>query len=242
MLHPDHQRLIDELSEWIEPQHLTPSGIEAFKSSLAKSPPYGVYLDNFLKEDIISKITKAVENEAEFIELYLLHSSEERVNQETFWQAAPENRFLYRRYVHEEKEEFRMSKNWIAYKKFCSWVGTLLPRYLELLNENPLKIAFQRTHSHQYRHFLNPHTDTSRGRKLCTILYLSPRWTPQYGGALVLEGVNNGEQKRIEALPNRLVIFYPMENTEHYVERHTEEAKDANRISHVAWFTDAELA
>lgn len=240
MFTPEKENLFEELSKWLQPQHLTDSAIEEFKSALAQTPEYGVCIENFIQEDILERIAIALEEEAEYEEFYKLYSERNRrVDKETFDQTPDEDKFLYRRSISGAKAEYRLSMNWMTYIKFCFFFETLFPRFLELISNYSVKLSAQNTHSHQQKHFLRKHNDFDNGkRRVCSLLYLSPKWTPECGGALVLQGNNDGKEKKIEAIFNRLALFYSEKEIEHFVEPHSTLAKNMCRIVHVAWFND----
>jgi len=131
-----------------------------------------------------------------------------------------------------------MSPNWLTYRFFRKFFKDTMPDYLSTCTNCALQLDGQVTHSHTHEHFLKSHSDEIKGRKICVVFYLSKDWLPEDGGQLVMvrEGGNN---LLIEANYNRLNIFIPSDQTYHYVARHTELARDKNRICHVAWYKEA---
>ena len=61
--------------------------------------------------------------------------------------------------------------------------------------------------------FLRMHTDFNRHEKLLfdrrinTLYYLNKNWRPEYGGELLIQRLGAPQQKGIEPIFNRLVIF-----------------------------------
>lgn len=225
------------INDWLQPQHLSKEAIRHLRNRSASEYIDGVLLDDFLNEEKLDRLYQFVENEAVFASHYKIRNRKEPVSEEVFLSTPEEDRFLSRRRVTGVKENFEMSPNWLTYRFFLEFCKNTLPDYLAISSNCKLRLESQVTHSHAHEHFLKSHSDEVLGRKLCIVFYLSKGWRPEDGGQLVMvrEGGNN---LLIEANYNRLNIFIPSDQTYHYVARHTELARDKNRICHVAWYKE----
>jgi len=234
-------RYFDKLSAWIQPQHLEASCIEALKNRPPQEFVNGIVLDNFMKPEILDRLHLVLSDEALLTNRYQLVFSDDHgsVSEEAFFNAPESSRIAWFLYVSGVKPEYLMSRNWITYLKFLNFYAELFPRFLEAFSGYRLSKDYSSTHAQRYEHFLKKHSDVRGKRRICTVLYLSPDWQPEFGGALHL-CLENGEEKMIDAVHNRLVIFYPGPETVHYVGRHTEQALDKSRDCHVAWYCDVE--
>ena len=86
---------------------------------------------------------------------------------------------------------------------------------------------------------LGPHSDGIKGRRLTFVIYLSPAWRADYGGALHIIGKND-ECSTIEATSNSLVVFDLTMQKSHYVADIRSTAGDQSRLTIGGWFCDPE--
>jgi len=225
----------NQLRKWIQPQHLQSSSITRLKNASTEEFNNGVLLDDFFLEEHIDALQKVIDEEAIYKEHFKLFTEKDPVPKEVFMKAPEEERFLFRRYIHEVKPEYRKSKNWKKYREFQMFYQFIFPSYLKMFADYPLLLDGHFTHSHQDIHYLKPHCDKARKRKVCTVLYLSRGWKPEYGGELHM-ACNSKNEKIIYPQCNRLLLFFPSQTSPHYVARHTEIAKHKTRTCHVAWY------
>jgi len=86
---------------------------------------------------------------------------------------------------------------------------------------------------------LGPHGDRDAGRRLTFVIYLSPTWKADYGGALHIVW-ENGACSKIEATFNSLVVFDLTTQKSHYVTDIRSTAGDRSRLTIGGWFCDPE--
>lgn len=232
---------IETLQKWIQPQHLERSAIDRIRNLPRQALVEGVLLENFFQEDIIDRLQHVIDEECLFNKHFKVFTDETPVPEEVFYQTPEEFRFLYRKYIGGVKPEYRMSLNWLTYVKFREFFKSVFSSYLDEITGYELELQGDFTHTHEFEHYLNKHSDvasTGKGtRRICTVLYLSRDWKPEYGGYLQM-CLQDGSEKSIEAKCNRIVLFFPTPETDHYVTRHTEIARDKTRTCHVAWYRD----
>lgn len=231
---------LEQLSKWIQPQHLEKSVLQYIRNLSRQELVEGILLDDFLHDKIIDRLQHVIDEEAVYQKHFKTYTDEAPVSEEVFYQTPEESRFLYRRHINGVKPEYAMSQNWISYLMFKAFFSDF-SSYLEKITGYELELRNSFTHSHQFEHYLKKHSDvasTKKGeRRVCIVFYLSRDWKTEYGGFLQM-CLANGNEKSIEAKCNRMVLFYPTSETEHYVTRHTEIARDKTRTCHVAWYSD----
>lgn len=226
---------IPELGKWIQAHCLDNATIEHLRGLSMEELNSGVCLDNFLHEEHIDRLQEVIDKEAVYKEHFKLFGSSSPVSREMFLAAPEKERFLYRRYINAALPEYKKSHNWLSYREFQLFFIVHMPAFLGDIFKLKLKVQNQFTHSHQKKHYLKAHNDELDRRKICTVLYLSRDWKREYGGSLHME-CKDGSEKIIEPLCNRLLIFFPYKYSKHFVERHTELAKEKTRTCHVTWY------
>lgn len=231
----------EELKKWIQPQHLEKSALERIRNLPRRNFVEGVVIDDFFHDKLIDRLQYVIDAEAVYRKHFKLFTDDTPVSEEIFYQAPEESRFLYRRIIQGVKPDFRMSGNWLYYLKMLEFYKSAFSSYLDIISGFDLKLQSGLTYSHQFEHYLKKHSDVAstdeNKRQLCTILYLSRDWKPEYGGYLQM-CLQDSKEKSIEAKCNRMVIFIPTQETDHYVTRHTEIARNKTRTCHVAWYRD----
>lgn len=233
----------DALTRWVQPQHLGVQAIEYLKSLSKQELNAGVFLDDFLKEECFTRLQQVVEKEAEFKILCQIYSNKNniQVSEEEFYSYAEKERFYHIHSLCGVKPEYRMSINWLTYLKFLHDYKLGMAVLLGNVIGSPLCSGNNLTHTLRQHNKLETHNDYLPGRRICTILYLSNEWSPQYCANLVMLNKENNELKEINCIdhkPNRLVIFSVDRSTFHYVSAFSELAKDKERSSMVFWFND----
>lgn len=86
--------------------------------------------------------------------------------------------------------------------------------------------------------FLGEHNDKGEDRRIAFIVYLSPEWRAEDGGALVVR-TEEGVTERFAAISNTLVVFDVRGHKRHFIEPVTPGTPDMRRLSIGGWYTDA---
>ena len=230
------------LEGFISPRHLKPQNRERLYGLSEKELTEGVFLESFLHTDLIERLNQLLCHEAEYESGYLSYEENAKgdisvapVSEDKFHNLSEKMQFLFRRRFIGVKPEFRMSPNWLSYLKLVNFYQNELPDYLSPIVGCRLSLQSLQINADQNKHFIKKHSDYTAGRKLCTILYLTPDWKPEYGGALLMHQKDDSVN-RIDALCNRLALFLPKPRSPHSVEAFTELGKDMTRSCLVAWF------
>jgi len=135
------------------------------------------------------------------------------------WRAADEDRRWYTHGVLSDPDpRFRLSPNLFTCLNFRKVLTTpAFKAYVSAVTGLPLGKLLGRTfHRMRVEDILGPHSDEVKGRRLTFIVYLSPTWRADYGGALHVIGKNDACSK-IEATFNSLVVFGLTTQKSHYV-------------------------
>ena len=83
---------------------------------------------------------------------------------------------------------------------------------------------------------VKPHSDRAKGRCCLTfVLYLSPTWKVDYGGAFRIIGEDD-KHLGIEARFNSIVVFDLVSHKKHYVADIRPAARDHARLTLSGWF------
>jgi len=65
----------EALTDWIQPRHLTPAGVDAYRADFENHPVRMLRLTDFLKEDVAAGLGQFLGREANYRSVYRLHPS-----------------------------------------------------------------------------------------------------------------------------------------------------------------------
>ena len=221
----------------IDPRHLGDGAIASYRTSFQDHPSNLVVLSDFLVPELAHRLTEFLTREAEFYTEYGLYSVDDAVDEAT-WESAPEDdRFFRMGKLAGTRPEALMSANAVAYLRFRKvfqdddfrgfWE---LATGLELAASDDFGV-----HAMQAGHYLRPHSDDNKNRRLALVLYLSPEWRPEFGGALVVNDPAGGST-RIEPAYNSVVAFDVLTNTSHLVLPVGPSAGESARLTIGGWY------
>ncbi len=226
----------EDLAAWIQPRHLSASGIDAYRAALANHALRVLRITDFLEPDRAASLGQFLSREASFQPTYGLYS-DYRVSAEV-WRAADEDDRL-RTYgmLSGPDPRFRLSPNLFTFLAFRKTLATsAFKAYMSAVTGLSLgEITGLQAHQMRPRHFLKPHNDRIEGRRIAFIFYLAPDWQTDYGGALHITG-NKGAGSEIEATFNSLAVFDLASHESHYVTAIRDSAGDQARLTVGGWF------
>ncbi|CAN5749980.1 hypothetical protein BH18ACT15_BH18ACT15_13530 [soil metagenome] len=224
------------LRSWIKPQHLTPEALQGYKEQFAGEARLAV-MEDFLVDDVAAKLASFLDSEADFRPEFGLYSVEGAVDEERWRSAAKEDRFFrYGRNVGVSPQH-QFSPNALSYLRF----RTTFPddRFRAFFEEvTGLQLASSDdfgSHKMATDDYMGEHDDDNRNRRLAIVLYLTPEWRPEYGGALKVRDAD-GNARTIQATYNSAAIFDTQAGTMHSVEPVSDKAGDRSRATIGGWY------
>lgn len=225
------------LSSWVQPQHLTPEGLEPAQRAFASHPARIARIENFLVEDVASKLSAFLSGEGRFEKEYGVYSEEGGVSRER-WEAAEEkDRFFRFGKLVGTPPEFAFSPNALTYLQFRKvFQDDRFKGLFEALTGLELG-ASDDFGSHQMGtgDFLKPHDDDNRNRRVAIVIYLSPEWAPDLGGALHMMDSQGGTHT-FSADYNSMVAFDTLAGTTHRVGTIEPAAGQRARLTIGGWY------
>jgi Rps23 Pro-64 3,4-dihydroxylase Tpa1-like proline 4-hydroxylase len=83
--------------------------------------------------------------------------------------------------------------------------------------------------------FLKDHDDENKNRRVAFVMYLTPDWRREFGGALHMAD-RAGQTHLVESMFNTMVVFDVSARSTHHVGRIEEPAGDHARLTFGGWF------
>jgi hypothetical protein len=157
------------------------------------------------------------------------------------WDAAPDDdRFFRFDKLAGIDPDAALEPSTIAYMQFRSWVSEPPFRgFMEALTGVPLGPSDDfGVHRFRRGDFLRDHDDDNRQRRIALVMYLTPGWRSEFGGALAMQHPD-GTVETVEAEYNSMVAFDVAIGSTHHVHAVTDEAGDMARCTFGGWFPDA---
>jgi hypothetical protein len=227
------------LAYLLQSQHLSDSATRSYHDAFEQTPSRFVVIEDFLVPDIAARLSEFLRSEAEFAREYGLYSAEDEPVEEAEWEAADEqDRFFRFGKLVGTPPQFAFSDNSLTYLRFRTAFQSddNLRLFFEAVTGLELAASDDfGSHSMRAGDFLKPHDDNNRNRRLALVLYLSPSWKPEHGGALHIVD-QDGSESVIQATYNSLVAFDTRANTVHYVEPIRDAAGEESRLTIGGWY------
>ncbi|WP_271078526.1 2OG-Fe(II) oxygenase family protein [Aurantiacibacter sp. MUD61] len=238
-----------QLATAINPSYLAPPRIGEIKQALDRDPNRHVVLDDFLLTNHISALNELITRTGEFEPNLKITPGAKRaehlteaqrrstVDRDTFERVAPADRFISQEtYVGAPSATSQtrpartdaLVRSVFASEAFHSLMGELSG--IPVQETLPIKLK-----RHRKGHFLRRHSDSTGGRKLCSVLYVHERWLPEFGGRFELFRPD-GTRYEIDPLPNRLILFDVTIGNEHAVQDLEQVPDDWYRANYSVWF------
>ena len=228
-----------QLADFVDSQHLSPDAVSTYNDAFFCHEMRLLQIDNFLRPDIVQKVSKCLlRGEVEWEQIYgLKHRKPHSVNKETFLEVDDAERFFTFKRCVGVTPEHSDSENAYAYDALCNaFVGQAMCDWVSEVT----RVAIHReatevtTHAYADSDYLRTHSDTDGNRRLAFIVYLTPNWTAEKGGALHMIGHDLAEIP-IQATFNRFVMFDVMAHKAHFIAPITT-AQDTPRVTIGGWF------
>jgi hypothetical protein len=227
----------DALSAWIEPQHLTDDALAGYRAGFTGHPAHMVVLRDLLVESAATRLAAFLADEALYEIEHGLYSRHDGVDAEA-WEAAPqEDRFFRFGKLSGQRPEAMLSDNMLTYLSWRSFVTEPpLRGFFESITGMPLGPSDDfGCHEFRVGDFLLAHDDANRNRRVALVMYLTPAWRAEFGGALSMTAAD-GSVERVEAAFNSMVVFDTLAGSSHHIERIDDSAGDEARRTFGGWF------
>ena len=228
------------LAQFVRPEHLEPAAIDSRRHAFASHPAKMTVIEGFLHEPVAETLGRFLDDGAVFADSYGLYSqAAEHVRADDFEGAAEDDKlFRFGTMVAVDPAQ-GLSDETFTYMQFRRALQSeLFCRYFEAITGLELAVSDDFVpHRMEAGDYLREHDDRGRGRRLAIVTYLSPGWTTDLGGALILVDHHGGEHL-VRAEFNSVVAFATDDHKHHYVERVQEAAGDRARLTIGGWYHD----
>lgn len=226
----------DDLDAWVEPRYLDAGVVEACRAAFERHPARLLVLETFLLDTVAAEISHFLSAGSTYRSTFGLYSVEHTRVPETEWSAAEDTDRLYRfESLAAARPEFRLSPGAVRFVKLrAAFRDGRFTTLFEGVSGLRLGGVLQNVHAMRVGDFLRVHDDEVHNRRAAFVLYLSPDWRPEFGGALRLIDRDKTEW-RVEPRYNSLVLFDVTAGNEHYIEPIEAIAGARARVSFGGW-------
>jgi hypothetical protein len=228
-----------ELEGLIQPQHLTDDAIARYGEAFRSHPAKMTVIDDFLVEPVAEQVSRFLDKDAIFANDYGLYSTgASRVGGDAFVEAEDDDRFYRFRSMVGVDIEAGLSDTTFAYMQVRRSLGSADgSRYFAAISGLDLAAESDdfKPHRMEAGDYLRPHNDANNNRQLAIVIYLSPGWTPEYGGTLVVLDRDGGSHT-VPAAYNSVVMFDVVAHKHHFVETIEEAAGERARLTLGGWY------
>jgi len=227
----------ERLGAWIDARHLDDAALAGYRAAFAADPAKMLMVRDFLRAEVAERLAGFMAHDADFATEYGLRSQETGVGAEA-WEAAPkDDRFFRFGKLRGIKPEAALSDDALSYMRFRTFV-TEQPFHdlFEAMTGLPLGASDDfGLHAFRAGDFLDDHDDANKDRRVALVMYLTPGWQPEFGGALFMEDPG-GNVRRFDAGYNSLAVFDTRAGTTHRVGVVDGDAGDLARHTFGGWF------
>ena len=227
----------DALRRWIQPQHLDAAAIAGYRGSFESHPARLVVVHGFFREDVAERLSRFLLREAEYRPEYGIYSVEGAVPEERYLAADDGDRFFRLHRLAGIPEQHRFSRNALTYLQLRdAFQQPAFESYFEELSGMELGASDDfGVHSMRRGDYLRAHADDNKDRALALVMYLTPEWSPAFGGSLHMVHPDGGET-RVDADYNSIVVFDVLAGTSHSVAPVEASSGDLARVTIGGWY------
>jgi len=221
----------------IDARHLSAEVMASYREAFEEHPSKLVVLHDFLEPDLARRLTAFLTQEAEFFTEHGLYSVDGAVDEATWAAASEDDRFFRMGKLAGTRPDDLLSPNALAYMRFRK---TFQDEHFRGFWETATGLDLAPSddfgvHAMHAGHYLRPHSDDNRNRRLALVLYLSPDWPPEFGGDLVVNHPDGGST-RIAPTYNGIVAFDVLANSSHLVLPVQPAAGTSARLTIGGWY------
>ncbi len=234
----DAQLDVSALSRFVQPRHLEPDALAARREAFTSHPARMTLIEDFLHEPLAEQLASFLANDAVFAGNFGLYSHPgEGVKGDVFEEADDQDRFFKFQTMVAVDPAQGLSDTTFAFMQFRrSMQSDVFASFFEQITGLDLAVTDDFVlHRMEAGDYLGPHDDRGRGRRVATVTYLTPGWTPEMGGQLVVRDRQGGEHV-VQPSFNSIVVFEVAGHKEHHVERISEAAGERARNTVGGWY------
>ncbi|GLQ34141.1 hypothetical protein GCM10007939_04240 [Amylibacter marinus] len=228
----------NELRKFMNATHLGPAVHHAYVSQFQSNALGVIQIHDFLDPTVVNSLAHFLTEQAIFDPIYGLYSKKSHRTDMQEWSNAPENdRFFYYEMLNGTKPDCGLSPSFLTYLRFKKFLfGEDFRAYVGQVTSSALDATTAPlAHRLDSRHYLKPHDDRRSGRKIAYILYLSPGWHRDHGGALCINAQGQEVQRLMPAF-NSLVLFDVTAHDKHHIEPVANLPEGLARYTLGGWF------
>ena len=236
----------DCLSDWIQPQHLTPEAIARYSGEMASNPEKLVVMDDFLFDRHIKNFQELMENAGKKETIYAIYGNpgaSARVSREKWFSTPEKYRFYTFLEVNGPNPGCELSQAFLTHRL---WVRLLKSQqFFDYLYQiSGLRVnSVDCVNAKEFgkNHFLRLHDDVRPKRKIEFVVGFSPDWKREYGGQYLFFRNENSVLKqslKIEYKLNRMMMFVPAKGFLHAASPRSPEAEDFKRWNYTVFFSE----
>jgi hypothetical protein len=227
----------DALRPWISAGHLDDATLERYRLEMEAHPARIIVLRDVLTADTATALATFLRDDAEYGVEHGLYSHSGPEDPGT-WEAAPESdRFFRYGKLAGIRPEAALDPATLTYMRWRTFV-TEPPfhDFFEALTGLTLGLSDDfGVHRFSVGDFLNDHDDENKNRRVAFVMYLTPDWRREFGGALHMEDRSGGVHL-VESKFNTMVVFDVSAGSTHHVGRIEEAAGEHARFTFGGWF------
>jgi hypothetical protein len=227
----------EALGRWIQPQHLTKEAVSDARHAMATHPAKMVVLRDFLLEPAARRLAAFLEDGATYTVEHGLYTVEGPVPADRWDAAPPQERFFRFGKLTGQRPEAMLSDDMLTYLQWRSFVTE--PPFHDLFQDIagvPLGVSDDfGCHEFNVGDFLLAHDDANKNRRIALVMYLTPAWRPEHGGALYMTAAD-GTADTTQAEFNSIAIFDTLAESSHRVGKIEPAAGTLARRTFGGWF------
>lgn len=233
-----------KLEHWIDPRWLEPATRRELAARFAVDPQDSLAIDGLLRPDRLEGLRRLFTVEGRFVEEFCRKAQaddpsrqEVAVSEESFRSLPEEQRASVEALLAGPMPGFELGRGMLCHLGFSVLLNS--PEFHAFLESvtgiEPGEVLGVMTRRFGPGHFLTPHSDSTDGRRLCAVFYVSDGWQPAYGGRF-RHYPGTGDPVEVAPLGNRLLLFRPLPHRVHDVEMLNPAAGGWRRCAYTIWY------
>jgi hypothetical protein len=227
----------EALRAWIGAEHLDAGALQGYRKRLESHPARMIVLTDVLAGQPATALATFLQHGAEYGVEHGLYSHPGAA-EPSAWEAAPEpDRFFRYGKLAGTRPDAALDPSTLTYLKWRAFVTQ--PAYHDFFEElTGITLGPSDdfgVHRFAVGDFLKDHDDENKNRRVAFVIYLTPDWRREYGGALLMAD-RSGDVHRVDSMFNSMVVFDVSAGSTHHVGRIEEVAGDHARYTFGGWF------